>query len=128
MARVRRFHLDIAGCSVTVQTRSATLYGVFEAELLLDGRVVGYRRARPGRFTPVIVLAAELPHDPPQPFAVTLHTAPAADRPTCVLQIAGQKYPVPETLPRRSVSARTLAVLHLHQARLRVLLRRDRRP
>ncbi|MFE0654429.1 hypothetical protein ACFVZH_38455 [Streptomyces sp. NPDC059534] len=98
-----------------------------EAELLLDGRVVGYRRARPGRRTPVIVLAAELPHDPPQPFAITLHTAPAADQPTCVLQIAGQKYPVPETPPRRNTPAQTLAALTLHQARLRALLRRDRR-
>ena len=94
MARTHRFHLDLDGHSVTVHTRHATR----ETELLVDGKVVSYQRTQSGHRKRTIVLTAELPGDPPQPFDVTLYTGEAAERAaTCVLEIAGRRHPMPET-------------------------------
>lgn len=93
MARAHRFHLEVEGHSVTVQTRHAAR----ETELLVDGKVVGYQRT-PARHRPsATAFTAELPGDPPEPFAVTLHIRETAeDAPTCVLEIAGRSRPMPE--------------------------------
>ncbi|MGW0509164.1 hypothetical protein ACWD1W_07855 [Streptomyces olivaceoviridis] len=92
MSRCHRFHLDVAGHSVTVQTRMAA----HETELLVDGKVVGYQGARAGHRRPV-ALTAELPGDPPQPFGVTVHAGDATGHTAvCVLEIAGRRQPMPE--------------------------------
>lgn len=93
MSRAHRFHLEVDGHSVTVQTRHAAR----ETELLVDGKVVGYQRT-PARHRPsVTALTAELPSDPPKPFAVTLHSRGSAeDAPTCVLEIAGRSHAMSE--------------------------------
>lgn len=98
MARAHHFHLEVEGHSVTVQTRRATR----TTELLVDGKVVGYQQT-PARHRPsATALTAELPGDPPKPFAVTLHTGEAAEgAPTCVLEIAGRSHPMPEFPPTR---------------------------
>lgn len=92
MSRSPRFHLDLAGHSVTVQTRLAT----HETELLVDGKVVGYECTQAGH-RGITTLTAELPGDPPQPFDVTLRTGDATGHTaTCVLEIAGCTHPMPE--------------------------------
>ncbi|GCB43470.1 hypothetical protein [Streptomyces sp. NL15-2K] len=89
MARGHRFHLDRAGHSVTVQTGARS----GDVELLVDGKVVDFRR---GRRTGVTVLAAELPDDPPQPFTVHVHPSKeAGDVPVCVMETDGDRVPVP---------------------------------
>lgn len=114
MTRAYRFHLEVEDHSVTIQTRHATR----ETELLVDGKVVGYQLAQ-GRRRPAIALAAELPGDPPRPFAVTLHTSETTDgAPTCVLEIAGRRHPMPETaLARSDVAASAAARPSLRAAR-----------
>ncbi|MGW3465181.1 hypothetical protein ACWDE9_38930 [Streptomyces olivaceoviridis] len=102
MSRSHRFHLDVAGHSVTVQTRMAA----HETELLVDGKVVGYQCAQAGHRRP-IALAAELPGDPPQPFGVTLHADDATGRTAvCVLEIAGCRQPMPEVPLARAGTTR----------------------
>ncbi|MFH8798089.1 hypothetical protein ACH4F6_00605 [Streptomyces sp. NPDC017936] len=97
MPRTHHFHLDVDSHSVTVQTRPAA----HEAELLVDGKVVGYQRAHHREDT--LALTAELPDDPPRPFDVTLHTGETAERAaTCVLEIAGRRHPMAETPLGRS--------------------------
>ncbi|MGW0816449.1 hypothetical protein ACWD00_24835 [Streptomyces viridiviolaceus] len=94
MTRAHRFHLDVAGHSVTVLTRHATR----ETELLVDGKTVGYQRTPAGHRRHTVALAAELPGDPPQPFDVTLRAGDAAGHTaTCVLEIAGRRYPMPDS-------------------------------
>jgi hypothetical protein len=89
MARGHRFHLDRAGHSVTVQTGAPS----GAVELLVDGKVVDFRR---GRRTGVAVLAGELPDDPPQPFTVHVHRSKeAGDVPVCVMETDGDRVPVP---------------------------------
>ncbi|WP_208030609.1 hypothetical protein [Streptomyces cyanogenus] len=109
---------------MTVQTRHA----VRETELLVDGKVVGYRQT-PARHRPsVTALTAELPGDPPEPFAVTLHVRETAEgAPTCVLEIAGRSHPMPELpLARPGVTSRAAGRPPLRSARrlLRNTLRR----
>ncbi|WP_181795273.1 hypothetical protein [Streptomyces sp. WELS2] len=78
---------------MTVQTRHAAR----ETELLVDGKVVGYQRT-PTRHRPsATVLTAELPGDPPKPFAVALHSRGAEDAPTCALEIAGRSHAMSES-------------------------------
>ncbi|MGW1894838.1 hypothetical protein ACWCP6_32035 [Streptomyces sp. NPDC002004] len=93
MARSHRFHLDLGDHSVTVQAH----WSPGEAELLVDGKVVGYQQLRgrgPGSPT---VLSGELPGDPPQPLTVTLRREEGRDgAPTCVLDVDGQHRPMPE--------------------------------
>jgi hypothetical protein len=89
MARGHRFHLDRAGHSVTVQTGAPS----GDVELLVDGKVVDFRR---GRRAGVTVLAGELPDDPPQPFAVQVHwPKEAGNVPVCVMETDGDRVPVP---------------------------------
>ncbi|MGW0366726.1 hypothetical protein [Streptomyces sp. NPDC002990] len=63
MARTRRFHVDLEGHSVTVLLE----WPGHEIEVLVDGKVVAYRR-KPERHG--TVLHAELPTDPPQPLTI----------------------------------------------------------
>ncbi|WP_406729174.1 hypothetical protein WJ438_37840 [Streptomyces sp. GD-15H] len=127
MARTHRFHLDLAGHSVTVQTRHATR----ETELLVDGKVVDYQRTQTGHRKPAIALTAELPGDPPQPFDVTVQTGETAGRAaTCVLEIAGRKHPMPEMPLGRTdtdLSGAPRPSLRSMRRLLRSLLRRTRR-
>ncbi|POX55291.1 hypothetical protein C3489_10850 [Streptomyces sp. Ru71] len=105
MTRDYRFHLDMEGHSVTVQTRHATR----EAELLVDGKVVGYLHAL-GHREPASALTAELAGDPPRPFSVMLHASESAEgAPTCVLEIAGRRHPMPEVALARSDSTPSVA-------------------
>ncbi|MET7272509.1 MULTISPECIES: hypothetical protein [Streptomyces] len=91
MPRTHHFHLDVGSHSVTVQTRHAPS----EAELLVDGKVVGYQRTQHRNDT--LTLTAELPGDPPRPFDVTLHTGRTAERSApCMLEIAGRRHPMAE--------------------------------
>jgi hypothetical protein len=93
MARAHRFHLDVDGHSVTVQTRHA----VRETELLVDGKVVGYQATQAGQRKPAIEFTAELPGDPPRPFHVTLQTGDSLERAdACVLEVAGRRHVMPE--------------------------------
>lgn len=126
MVHAYRFHLDVEGHSVTVQTRHAAR----ETELLVDGKVVGYQHADAGHRRPT-TLTAELPGDPPQPFGVTLRTDDADERAaTCVLEIAGRRCPMPEVpLARSDTTLSAVARPSLRSMRrlVRSLLRRTRR-
>lgn len=94
MSRAHRFHLEVDGHSVTVQTRHAAR----ETELLVDGKVVGYQRTATRHRPSATVLTAELPGDPPKPFAVALHSRGSAeDAPTCALEIAGRRHAMSES-------------------------------
>ncbi|MDI3419184.1 hypothetical protein [Streptomyces luteolus] len=91
MATAQRFHIDQNGHSVTVQV--AGVHGA--VELLVDGKVVAYRREL-GRET--AVLDAELPDDPPRPFRILL--APVArggGPPLCLLESDRTRYLLPLT-------------------------------
>ncbi|MER7192803.1 hypothetical protein [Streptomyces flaveolus] len=99
MPRTHHFHLDVDSHSVTVQTRHAAS----EAELLVDGKVVGYQRSHHRKDT--LALTAELPGDPPRPFEVTLHHGGTAEgSATCMLEIAGRRHPMAEMPLGRSDS------------------------
>ncbi|MGW7284598.1 hypothetical protein ACWGH4_03740 [Streptomyces sp. NPDC054847] len=89
MARGWRFHLDQDGHSVTVQLRRAR----GEVEVLVDGKVVAYRRTL-GKDT--TALTAELPGDPPRPFRILLAPVEGADgAPLCAMESAGMRYLMP---------------------------------
>lgn len=121
MTRAHRFHLDVQGHSVTVQTRHA----MRETELLVDGKTVGYQRTQAGHRKPTVALAAELPGDPPQPFGVTLRVGDAPGlAATCDLDIAGRRYPMPEA-PLGGAEPTRLRVSARPLRRMRRLLRRS---
>ncbi|GGW09214.1 hypothetical protein GCM10018980_23110 [Streptomyces capoamus] len=46
-------------------------------------------------------LTAELPGEPPEPFAATLHIRGGAEDATCVLEIAGRSHTMSESPPIR---------------------------
>jgi hypothetical protein len=123
--RTHHFHFDVDSHSVTVQTRHAAS----EAELLVDGKVVGYQRTQHRKDT--LALTAELPDDPPRPFEVTLHRGGTAERSaTCTLEIAGRRHPMAEMpLGRSDSTLPTGPRPALRSARrvLRNLLRRTHR-
>ncbi|MER7721853.1 hypothetical protein ABTX99_33850 [Streptomyces flaveolus] len=125
MPRTHHFHIDVGSHSITVQTRRAAP----EAELLVDGKVVGYQRTQHRKDT--LTLAAELPDDPPRPFEVTLHTGRTAERSaTCMLEIAGRRHPMAEIPLGRSGSTpptRPRPALRSARRVLRSLLRRTHR-
>ncbi|WP_267245656.1 hypothetical protein [Streptomyces sp. PR69] len=99
MARVHRYHLDRDGHSVTVRPGHAAR----DIELLVDGKVVGYRR---GSAKGPAVLAAELPGDPPRPFTVTIDPpSPSGSVPVCAMHIDGQVLRVPPVPPGPPASA-----------------------
>ncbi|MFG3152044.1 hypothetical protein ACGF7W_08345 [Streptomyces sp. NPDC048219] len=125
MPRTHHFHLDVDSHSVTVQTRRSAS----EAELLVDGKVVGYRRTR--HRTDALALTAELPGDPPRPFEVTFRPGGNAEgSATCVLEIAGRSSSMAEVPPGRSgTTPHPVTRLSRRSARrlLRSLVRRTRR-
>ncbi|NWF25526.1 hypothetical protein HW130_04485 [Streptomyces sp. PKU-EA00015] len=85
----RRFHLDQDGHSVTVQLRGARP----EAEVLVDGKVVAYRR---GQIKATTALEAELPGDPPRPFRVLIAPVEGPEEtPLCMMESAGARYLMP---------------------------------
>ncbi|MEY9964939.1 hypothetical protein ABIA33_002981 [Streptacidiphilus sp. MAP12-16] len=97
MSRLRHFHLDHAGHSITVDVRRG--HGR-EVELLIDGKEVGYRRERA---SDMVTMGGELPEDPPQRFAVRVdHLRHRTHAPACTLLLDGREIPMPE----REVSAR----------------------
>ncbi|WP_236242624.1 hypothetical protein [Streptomyces sp. CC228A] len=87
----RQFHIDIGDHSVTVNLghgRSGS------AELLVDGKVIGYVRERAGRTTSV---EGELAEDPVRPFTVRIRQpALGLGAPECTLEIGGDRVPMPE--------------------------------
>lgn len=127
MTHAHRFHLEVEGHSVTVQTRHAAR----ETELLVDGKVVGYQHAHAGHHETTTTLAAELPGDPPQPFRVTLRPGETPERAgDCVLEIAGRRHPVPElplTRPDTTLSGTARPSWRPARRLLRRLLRHTHR-
>lgn len=122
MARSHRFHLDRGGHSVTVQTGMAP-GGV---ELLVDGKVVASRR---GHRRDAMVLAAELPGAPSQPFTVHVdRSKQAGDVPVCVMEINGNRVPIPYTPLTAHHAASPTAGTQVHSLRWlrRVVRRRSR--
>ncbi|MEU7057252.1 hypothetical protein [Streptomyces sp. NPDC046197] len=93
MARAHRFHVDLQGHSVTVQTPAGR-----ETELLVDGKVVGHRRTAAGHRGTRVVLSAELPGDPPEPFTVVCDAAGGkGGTGSYVLEVAGRTHAMPQT-------------------------------
>ncbi|MER7110517.1 hypothetical protein [Streptomyces sp. NPDC000229] len=89
MALGHRFHVDQDGHSVTVQF----VGGAGGFEVLVDGKVVAYG---PGRRKGGTV-TAELPGDPPRPFAITVsHPREMGGVPFCVLESGGMRYLMPQ--------------------------------
>ncbi|MEW2258664.1 hypothetical protein [Streptomyces sp. NPDC047869] len=127
MTHAHRFHLDVEGHSVTVQTR----HGARETELLVDGKVVDYLHARTGHREPTTALTAELPGDPPQSFRITLRFGEAPAYPAvCLMEFAGRSHPMPaiplaqdDTTP----SGMTRPSLRSTRRLVRSLLRRTHR-
>lgn len=63
-------------------------------EVLVDGKTVAVGRAPRAART---VLTAELPGDPPQPFAIDLaYPDSADDSPMCALMESGTRYLMPD--------------------------------
>jgi hypothetical protein len=121
MAGGHRFHLDQDGHSVTVQLRHAHR----EVEVLVDGKVVAYRR---GLGKDTAVLTAELPGDPPRSFRVLLAPLEGADgAPLCVLESDGTRYLMPLVALGASGPAPQRSPSHLRfTRRLRSMLRSRR--
>lgn len=86
----RRFHLDLAGHSVSVLVGRGTA----PIEVLVDGKVVACRR--PGRGAGVISLEAELPGEPPQPVTVMVSRPKGDDAVMCALQVGADRYLMPD--------------------------------
>ena len=127
MVHAHRFHLEVEGHSVTVQTRHAAR----ETELLVDGRVVGYQHAHAGHRQPTTALTAELPGDPPQPIQITLQFGEAPKHAAnCVMEIAGRRHLMPAMPLLQSdtaVSGRARPSLRSMRRLLRRHLRRTHR-
>ncbi|MEU6755222.1 hypothetical protein [Streptomyces sp. NPDC046685] len=124
MSRTHRFHVDLEGHSVTVLLE----WPGHEIEVLVDGKVVAYRRRPEKRGT---VLHAELPTDPPQPL--TLLVEDMGDTPFCSLMTPDARYrrflmpevPFPTHAPGGWRPARRLRRLVRHLLRrLRRVMRR----
>ncbi|MEU7133396.1 hypothetical protein [Streptomyces sp. NPDC046261] len=86
----RRFHLDLAGHSVSVLVGPRTA----PIEVLVDGKVVACGRA--GRGAGVISLETELPGEPPQPVTVLVSRPKRDDAVMCALQAGNDRYLMPE--------------------------------
>ncbi|MFD4240378.1 hypothetical protein ACFWP3_01980 [Streptomyces sp. NPDC058525] len=85
-----RFHLDQNGHSISVLYEGPRR----PVEVLVDGRTVAMGRAPGAART---VLTAELPGDPPQPFAIDLACPrDPDDSPVCALMESGMRYPMPD--------------------------------
>ncbi|MFJ8533586.1 hypothetical protein [Streptomyces sp. NPDC093591] len=112
MASSQRFHLDRDGHSVSVQTGGAS--GV--VELLVDGKVVASQRRRR---RDAMVLAVELPSDPPRPFSVHVDwSTGTGGRPVCMWEIDGTRDLIPVApLVARQVSSRADGTTALHPLR-----------
>ncbi|TJZ42205.1 hypothetical protein FCH28_34875 [Streptomyces piniterrae] len=91
MGHSHHFHLDRGDHSITVHVGPGR---DGEIELLVDGKVVAYRKAHGRGMT---VLRAELPEDPARPLRVRVrepHLVPS--RPHCTLELDGVEVPMPE--------------------------------
>ncbi|MFE9396324.1 hypothetical protein [Streptomyces flavidovirens] len=116
MARGHRFHLDQDGHSISVQVGRPS-DGI---EVLVDGKVVAYRRGRPKGVT---VLTAELPEEPPRPLRIVVEDM--GGELFCAMEASGSRFLMPQVPlwhpaqepPPRAGRARPLR-------RLRRLLRR----
>ena len=87
----RSFHLDHAGHSITVELAGRLTR---EVDLLVDGKEVGLRREHGAES---VLLAGDLPDDPPLPFTVRVdHTQHGIRNAECVLVIEGREIPMPE--------------------------------
>ncbi|MBT2540819.1 hypothetical protein J7E99_08910 [Streptomyces sp. ISL-44] len=85
-----RFHLDQNGHSISVLYEGPRR----PVEVLVDGKTVAVGRAPRAART---VLTAELPGDPPQPFAIDLaYPDSADDSPMCALMESGTRYLMPD--------------------------------
>ncbi|OII63353.1 MULTISPECIES: hypothetical protein [unclassified Streptomyces] len=87
----RQFHTDIDGHSITVSLGAGRSGS---AELLVDGKVIGYVRERTSRTT---LLDGELAEDPVRPFTVHVRQpALGLGAPECTVEIGGERVPMPE--------------------------------
>ncbi|MEV4616881.1 hypothetical protein AB0K43_30450 [Kitasatospora sp. NPDC049258] len=94
MSRHRRFHLDRAGHSITLNLRAGWRT---EYELLVDGKEVDFHRLGHRHGTDDDLLTGELPGDPARPFAVRIeHPAEGREELTCVLELDGAELPLAE--------------------------------
>ncbi|MET9517972.1 hypothetical protein [Streptomyces sp. NPDC002994] len=87
MTRGHRFHLDQDGHSISVQVGRPS-DGI---EVLVDGKVVAYRKGRPKG---AAVLEAELPEEPPRPFRI--HVDDMSGEPFCVMETSGSRFLMPQ--------------------------------
>ncbi|MET9324430.1 hypothetical protein ABZX75_30365 [Streptomyces sp. NPDC003038] len=120
MARTHRFHVDLEGHSVTVLLE----WPGHEIEVLVDGKVVAYRRKPERNGT---LLHAELPTDPPQPLTILVEDM--GDTPFCSLVTPDARYRrflMPEVPWKTHESRRRLPRRSLRRL-VRQLLRRLRR-
>ncbi|MFB6891653.1 hypothetical protein ACFCX4_20375 [Kitasatospora sp. NPDC056327] len=93
MRQRHSFHLDRGGHSVTVNVRAGW---ITETELLVDGKEVAFHRVH-GHGVYPLLLAAQLPGEPPRPVAVRLERTGDPERPlACSLELDGAVHPVPE--------------------------------
>lgn len=90
MAIRHRFHLDQHGHSISVLYEGPRR----PVEVLVDGKTVAMGRVPKAART---VLTAELPGDPPHPFAIDLACPDNPDdSPSCALVDSGTRYRMPD--------------------------------
>ncbi|MCH0541712.1 hypothetical protein I3F58_19505 [Streptomyces sp. MUM 203J] len=89
----RQFHIDIGDHSVTLNLGPGRAGW---AELLVDGKVIGYVRERASRTT---LVEGELAGDPVRPFTLRIRQpVPGIGTPECTVLIDGDEL----RMPRRS--------------------------
>ncbi|MER8182313.1 hypothetical protein [Kitasatospora sp. NPDC094015] len=96
MSRHRRFHLDRAGHSITLNVRAGWKT---EYELLVDGKEVDLHRHGHRHGADDDLLTGELPGEPARPFAIRVeHPGKGRDAIACVLELDGAELPLPEAV------------------------------
>ncbi|MCZ7461887.1 hypothetical protein [Streptomyces sp. WMMC940] len=91
MSRNHHFHLDRGDHSITVNVGPGRTGGI---ELLVDGKVIAYRREHG---TGTTVLNGLLPDDPAREFVVRVHQPHLVRmKPGCTLELDGMELPMPE--------------------------------
>ncbi|MGW1887499.1 hypothetical protein [Streptomyces sp. NPDC002133] len=91
MSRNHHFHLDQGSHSITVNVGPGRHGGI---ELLVDGKVIAYRREHG---TGTTVLSGELPDEPVRSFLVRVHQPHLVRvKPGCTVELDGVELPMPE--------------------------------